>query len=362
MKKPVIKESVDSNIENSVEDKNVPTRKAPMAKKTFSLNDYKTKKGFDKTAKNKPEQWIPVSKAFQEVTSLKGICVSSSYVVFGYQDTGKSTLMLEAAINAQKMGILPVFLITEQKHSWGHAKRMGFDVEEHVDEDGCLSYTGDFLYFDRNNFNTVEELSKLMHSLMDDQESGKLPMDILFVVDSIGKLNCDKGVKNTQFNPQWVATSVAHEFGASIIPRINMTISEKFPHSATLFTIVQPWTELPETYGSLPRLTPKAGKSLPQDSAVTIKFGGNTNSGTSKLKVKKKGKEIVWGTRTRVEIEKNHLTNLTTRGKLLVVAEGFILEEDAKAYIESHANEWLEYLDANSLDELEFDEEHSNED
>jgi hypothetical protein len=340
----------------NTEEITTPARGKKIEKKSFSLSDYKAKKGFDKTAKSKPEQWIPVSKAFQEITSLKGIRVSSSYVAFGYQDTGKSTLMLEAAINAQKMGILPVFLVTEQKHSWGHAQKMGLVVNEDIDEDGCVSYSGDFLYFDRNNFNTVEELSKLMHGLMDDQESGKLPMDILFLIDSIGKLNSDKGVKNQQFNPQWVSTSVAHEFGASVIPRVNMTISENKPFTATLFTIVQPWTELPETYGQLPRLTPKAGKSLPQDSAVCIKFGGNTNSGTSKLKVKKKGKEIVWGTRTKVEVEKNHLTNITTRGKLIIVQEGFILEDDAKDYIEAHAKEWLEYLDANSIDELEFEE------
>jgi len=39
------------------------------------------------------------------------------------------------AINAQKMGILPVFIITEMKWSWEHAKQMGFQVEDVIDEE-----------------------------------------------------------------------------------------------------------------------------------------------------------------------------------------------------------------------------------
>jgi hypothetical protein len=333
--------------------------KKSIKKKEFSLSEYKKDKKIDVSHKNKPEKWIPVSSAFTKITGLKGLCMSHSHVVTGYESTGKSTLMLEAAISAQKLGILPIFLITEQKHRWEHAKKMGFDVQEIVDEEtGAVSYDGFFIYCDRNNFNTVEELAKLMHKFMDDQENDKLPYDILFLIDSIGKLNCDKGVKNdNQFNPQWVATSLAHEFGASVIPRINMSISEKNKYTNTLFSIVQPWTELPQIYGQLPKLTPKGGKSLPQDSAIVINFGNDTNSGTSLMKLKKKGKEIVWGTRTKVEVKKNHVTNLSTRGKLIITGEGFILEEDEKKYLEEHINEFLEYLDATSIDEIEYVEE-----
>lgn len=336
------------------------TRK--IIKKEFSLDDYKKEKKIDTAARNKPEKWIPVSKAFQYITGLPGgACMSNSHIAFGYQDTGKSTLMLELAVSAQKMNILPVFLITEQKHRWSHAIEMGFDIQEHVDEDGVVSHSGFFLYFDRNNFSTIEDLAKLIHGLIDDQEKGKLPYDLLFLIDSFGKLNCAKGVKNdNQFNPQWVATSVAHEFGASVIPRINMSINEKYQYTNTLFAIVQPWTELPEVYGQLPRLTPKAGKSLPQDSALTYKFGGNTNSNTTKMKLKKKGREIVWGTRTKVEVEKNHLTNLTTRGKLIVTKDGFILEGEEKEYLSKNSDYFLQLLEATDFDEVEMTEENED--
>ena len=322
-----------SNETASVPTTDIPSRKnvQGIQKKKFSLEDFK-KAEKRVTYKNKPDRWIPVDKAFQDVTQLKGVLESQSYVLFGYESSGKSTFMLSAAINAQKMGVLPVFLITEQKHRWSHAIEMGFEIEEVVDEEtGNIGYEGFFLHYDRNNFNSVEDLAKLIHGLIDKQEAGKLPYNLLFLIDSIGKLNCDKGIKNeNQFNPQWIASSLAHEFGASVIPRINMSISEKSEYTNTLCTIVQPWTELPSTYGQLPKLTAKGGKSLPQDSAIVIKFGSDTNSGTSKMKVKKAGHEIVWGVKTRVEIEKNHITNITTRGKLIITKDGFITLDEEK--------------------------------
>jgi hypothetical protein len=345
--------------ENEATTNPIVEEKRKIVKKEFSLSDFKKDNKLDKKGRNKPERWLQVSKAFQKVTGLPGgICLSNSHLAYGYENTGKSTLMLELAISAQKEGILPVFLITEQKHRWNHAIQMGMDITENVDEDGVVSYEGFFLHYDRNDFNTVEEMAKIIHGLIDQQEKGKLPHDLLFLVDSFGKLNCDKGIKNgQQFNPQWVATAVAHEFGASVIPRINMSISENFKYTNTLFSIVQPWTELPETYGQLPRLTPKSGKSLPQDSALCYKFGGNTNSNTRKMKIKKKGKEVVWATLSRIEVEKNHLTNVSTRGKIISTKDGFITEDEAKEYFEKNAEYFLKLLDTDDLDGVEFEEE-----
>ncbi len=53
----------------------------------------------------------------------------------GHSDTGKTTAMIEGAVAAQKRGILPVFIITEMKWSWEHAKMMGLEINEVVDEE-----------------------------------------------------------------------------------------------------------------------------------------------------------------------------------------------------------------------------------
>jgi RecA/RadA recombinase len=83
--------------------------------KTFDLDTFKKSKFLDKSVKFKPQRWIPLSKAFQDVISLPGIPLGHITLLRGHSDTGKTTALLEAAVNAQKMGILPVFIITEMK-------------------------------------------------------------------------------------------------------------------------------------------------------------------------------------------------------------------------------------------------------
>ena len=46
-------------------------------------------------------------------------------MMLGHSDTGKTTALIQAAVDAQKKGILPIFIITEQKFSFEHAKSNG---------------------------------------------------------------------------------------------------------------------------------------------------------------------------------------------------------------------------------------------
>ena len=104
-------------------------------KANFSLDKFKEKKLLNNTVKFKEQRWIPFSKALQESISIPGAPMGHITLLRGHSNTGKTTALLELAINAQKMGILPVFIITEMKWSWEHAKQMGFQVEDVVDEE-----------------------------------------------------------------------------------------------------------------------------------------------------------------------------------------------------------------------------------
>jgi len=130
-------------------------------KKGFNLNQFKKNKGLASTSiKFKEQTWIPLSKAYQDITSVPGIPEGHITLLRGHSDTGKTTALLEAAVNAQKMGVLPVFLITEMKWSWDHAKEMGLDVQEVVDEETgeIYDYEGFFIYADRGNLHTIEDV------------------------------------------------------------------------------------------------------------------------------------------------------------------------------------------------------------
>ena len=88
----------------------------------FDLGAFKDKKGLRQNVKFKDQEWIPLSSAFQDVTSIPGIPMGHIVLLRGHSDTGKTTALLEAAVSAQKRNILPVFIITEMKWSWDHAK------------------------------------------------------------------------------------------------------------------------------------------------------------------------------------------------------------------------------------------------
>ena len=124
----------------------------------FNLDAFKEKKGLKQNIKFKDQEWIPLSQAFQDVTSIPGIPMGHIVLLRGHSDTGKTTAMIEAAVSAQKRKILPVFIITEMKWNWEHATQMGMDVKEVKDpETGeVLNYEGNFIYVDRESINSIE--------------------------------------------------------------------------------------------------------------------------------------------------------------------------------------------------------------
>ena len=137
-------------------------------KASFNLDSFKTKKGLSSKAKFKEQTWIPLSEAYQEVTSVPGIPQGHIVLLRGHSDTGKTTAMIEGAVSAQKRGILPVFIITEMKWSWEHAKMMGLEVNEVIDKETgeVVDYNGNFIYVDRETINSIEDVAGFILDLL----------------------------------------------------------------------------------------------------------------------------------------------------------------------------------------------------
>jgi len=166
-------------------------------KSKFDLNSFKQKKGLKQNVKFKDQEWIPLSKAFQDVTSVPGIPMGHIVLLRGHSDTGKTTALLEAAVAAQKRQIMPVFIITEMKWSWDHAKMMGMEVNEVVDKETgeVVDYDGNFIYVDRETIHTIEDVAVFILDLIDEQKKGNLPYDLLFLWDSIGSVTTTNGMQ-----------------------------------------------------------------------------------------------------------------------------------------------------------------------
>jgi hypothetical protein len=102
-------------------------------------NDFSVlKKKFSKEASFKAERFFDLGNAFLEATGLPGPAMGHINMLLGHSDTGKTTALVKTAVDAQKKGILPVFIITEQKWDFPHAKLMGFECEQVVDEEQLI--------------------------------------------------------------------------------------------------------------------------------------------------------------------------------------------------------------------------------
>ena len=61
---------------------------------------------------------------------LPGPAMGHINMFLGHSDTGKTTALVKTAVDAQRKEILPVFIITEQKWDFEHAKLMGLDCDD----------------------------------------------------------------------------------------------------------------------------------------------------------------------------------------------------------------------------------------
>jgi len=331
-------------------------------KSNFNLDAFKKSKHLTSSTNFKSQKWIPFSPAIKSALSIPGIPMGHITIARGGSDTGKTTLMIEAAVAAQKMGILPVFIITEMKWDFDHAIKMGFQCEAVADaETGeLINYRGDFLYIDRSNLNTIEDVASFMVDLFEEQKKGNLPYDLLFLWDSVGSIPCDMSIKQGTNNPMWNAGAMATQFGNFINQKIPLSRKENSPYTNTLFVINKTGVQPALTPMSQPRMTNKGGNTMYWDASLVITFGNVTNSGTSKIHAQHKGKKVEFAKRTKISIDKIHADcGIATTSTVIVTPHGFIPDDkdDEKAYKAEHAHEWF---GANvKLEEIQITEDSS---
>ena len=320
------------------------------------LDKFKKSKNLQTNVVFKDQRWIPLSQAFQDTLQIPGIPVGHITLLRGHSDTGKTTALLEAAVAAQKMNILPVFIITEMKWDWSHARQMGFQFQEVANEDGeIVDYNGFFLYIDREKLNCIEDVSAFIADILDEQKRGTLPYDICFFWDSVGSIPCRMSIEKSTNNNEWNAGAMSQQFGNFVNQKIVMSRKESSPYTNTFVAVNKVWVAKPETIMSQPKMKNKGGDTMFFDSSLVITFGNVTNSGTSKLKATKGGKEIEFAKRTKVSCDKNHVTGVTGVGRIIVTVHGFIPEEKKalEDYKKAYSHQWLKVLGSKDFEVIE---------
>lgn len=332
-------------------------------KSKFNLDNFKDKKGLSNNTKYKEQRWIPFSPALQEALSIPGIPMGHITMDRGKSNTGKSTLSIEVAVNAQKMGVLPVLIITEMKHSFEHWKTMGFQMEDVKDNEGnIIDYNGFFIYRDRSTLNSIEDIAEFILDIIDEQKKGNLPYDLLFLWDSVGSIPCRQSIEKGSNNAMWNAGSLQTQFGNFVNQQIVLSRKESYPYTNTFLIVNKTGVQPALTPMSQPRMTNKGGDTFFYDASLCLTFGNITNAGTSKIEATKGKKKVEFALRTKIACDKNHINGITTKGTIVSTVHGFISDtpDAIKKYKDEHSDEWIDILGKGNydihIDSSEWDE------
>lgn len=331
----------------SNEDSSLMEAVSKELKSKFDLNKFKEKKLLSGNVKFKEQSWIPFSQAMQDALSIPGIPAGHISIIRGGSNTGKTTTAIETVVSAQKMGILPVLIITEMKHSWEHWKTMGFEMNEIKDDKGeVVDYDGFFIYKDRGKLSSIEDVADFIIDLLDEQSKGNLPYDLLFMWDSVGSIACRMSIEQGKNNPMWNAGAIATQFGNFINQRIVLSRKEENKYTNSFLIVNKTGVAPAEGPMARPRMTNKGGNTFYYDASLCITFGNITNSGTSKIKATKDKKDVEFALRTKVACDKNHVNGITTKNTVVSTVHGFIKDDSnvINKYKKEHSHEWSDIL------------------
>ena len=298
-------------------------------------NDFSSiKKKFSKEAEYKPDRFLDLGDAFLDATGIPGPAIGHINMFLGHSDTGKTTALVKAAVDAQKKGILPVFIITEQKWNWDHAVLMGFNKED------------DFYLFN-SDFEYIEQITDFINDVLSAQEKGEIPHDILFLWDSVGSVPCKmtfEGKGGKQHN----ASVLADKIGMGINQRISGSRRTDKQYTNTLIIVNQPWVELPDNPFGQPKIKAKGGEAIWLNSTLVFLFGNQKGAGTTKIKITRNKRDVNFASRTKISIMKNHVNGIGfADGKIMVTPHGFMKAKESaeeKLSIQEYAKENLDYI------------------
>lgn len=348
-----------------------------IEKKEFDLDAYKKKRGLNFDTKERELRWIPLSESFHDAVKVPGIPIGYFTSFRGYSNTGKSTAIYEAIVGCQKIGVLPIIYETESNFNWEHAKNIGLDYEIVYDEEtGKTSYVGDFVFmsgqdllekygnYDHQHSKmgtkqlrgepVVEDIAFDMHTFLDDQINGDLQRDICFLWDSVGSINCFKGVTSKTSNNQWTAGALTNAFKSLVNFRIPSTRRESSPYTATFAVVQQIWLDNENKV-----IKHKGGEAFFYSPRLIFHFGGILTHSTEKLKATLNGEEYQFGVETKIRCEKNQVNGIEQKGKLASTPHGYWNPDKLNEYKETHKEYIKRHLNT-EYDDFIIEKEESN--
>lgn len=373
--------------------------KQPLKKKEvkgFNINDFKKNLKLPTTA-DKPMEWFIMPKGFSDALSLPGIPKGYFTGCCGWNSTGKSTLKNCLIASAQRQGVLPILFETESNFDFQYAINCGMEatpiteVDEETGEIKTVDYEGNFILFTneaiceycgdmdyssmtrkstKRKVAVVEDIAYIINDLLDKQESGELPVELLFIWDSVGSVSSWKSYTSKAGNNMFDANSISVAFNTIVNTRIPSSRSQNYPYTNSFFIVNKIWDSSMATMGK-PSVKLKGGVSFEYALRLLIFCGKIITSGVKKLQATLKGEKYVFGTEAPISIKKNHLPtpyNVTYEGNIICTSHGIIAESELEGYKKKVLPDILSQLKNGdtsgklqnaTIDDIEFSEEES---
>lgn len=328
---------------------------AGIKKKDIAPVNYKEK--YSSKTKYKPIEYYNCGEAFYNACGLPGPVKGGINMNLGHSNSSKTTAMILSAVDAQKQGDLPVFIITEKKWSFEHAVELGLKAEK--DSNG--QWVGDFIFND--SFQYIEQATDFINSLITAQQEGEIPQSLCFCWDSIGSIPCKmtfEGKGGKMHN----ASVLADKIGQGISSRISDSKRDDYPYYNTLIIINQPYIDIDMSSPmSQPEIRAKGGEAVWLASSLIFLFGNQKKAGISHITATKNGRKIRYAIRTKISVLKNHINGLGyADGKIIATPQGYIA--DTPSALERYKKEVSQYWNGilSGDGEIIFDDEISEDD
>ena len=347
---------------------------ASMSEKMDILNKFKQVNGID-NVKKKEQQWICLGKAFEEPTSIVGIPRNTVSCCKGHTNTGKSSLLYCLIAEEQRQGKLPVFFDLENSVKWNHARDIGVEVSETIDEatgEVILGPGENMLYFDSHvlydKYKTydhsqskytqkptrdtyvIEDVALCIREIIKQQRLDELPFDMTFFIDSIGCSDCYKAAVSSASNAMWYAAAVSQCFMTIVNDLIPSTMNVNSKYNNTLFYINKIWVE--KTPGGLPMAQTRGGNSLQYVTRLSIFLGGQGGPSIKKHYFSYKGVDYAFASTVKIRIDKNHVSDIERSGEIAFTKYGSCAISDLEEYKVKYKKYLVETLKAKTGEDV----------
>lgn len=363
--------------------------------KKFNLDELKAEMGYSRKGNDlaasiadKPMDFIPMPKAFNEALKLPGFPMGYMSIITGWSNTGKSTLVNCLIASCINNGILPVIYDTENNFDFSYAIDCGMkatpeygdvDVETVDEETGevtitterqIVDWSGDFFYYNsrkladtygmndyatgkqtakKRNTAVIEDIAYSINEFLDKQEDGKIPMPICFIWDSVGSIISFKSLMSKTGNNMFDAGALSSAFTNILNNRIPTSRKVSSPYTNSFVCVNKIWNDSMNSTMGLPSIELKGGKAFFYAARLIIHLGGVAKAAIKKLNATVKGQTYTYGTVSKIKVNKNQLPtpyNITYEGEIACVHNGLCSIDDIDDYKKNNIKDILKRIES----------------